>query len=345
MIKQVLSGLMSRVLASCVVMFGISILIFTMARVIPGDPARIALGPLATESQIQAMRTSRHLNDPIIVQYGFFLRDLSHGDLGHSFYTNRPVVVDIKQFFSATFELVLFAGLLMIVIGLPLGIVSAHLRGRLGDDLARLVALLGVCTPPFVWAVILQLCFAYFIPIFPLEGRLSFNQRTPEFYTGLYVIDSLLSADWSILRESMYHLVLPGTALALAAIGQTARITRSNMVEIYGRPYIEMARAYGFSPLTIAMRYAFRPAFIPTLTILGLDFAALLGNAFLVEKVFVWSGVSRYGVEVILRKDLDAIVGTVLIIAAIFLVANIVIDILVLYVNPRIRLTETYKEQ
>ncbi len=341
--KQVLSRLTSRVLASCLVLFGVSILIFTMARVIPGDPARIALGPLATESQIQAMRTSRHLDDPIIVQYGFFLRDVFRGDLGHSFYTNRDVVVDIMQFFPATFELVLFAGLLMAVIGLPLGIISAHLRDRLGDNLVRLLALVGVCTPPFVWAVILQLGFAYFIPIFPLEGRLSFNQRTPAFYTGLYVVDSFVSADWAIFREAIYHLVLPGVALAMAGIGQTARLTRSNMVEIYGRPYIEMARAYGVSPLSIATRYAFRPAFIPTLTILGLDFAALLGNAFLVEKVFVWSGVSRYGVEVILRKDLDAIVGTVLISAAIFLVVNIVIDILVIYVNPRIRLMETYK--
>ena len=325
-------------------MLGVSILIFTMARVIPGDPARIALGPLATKDQVDALRTLRHLNEPIIVQYGYFLRDISRGDLGHSFYTNRDVIVDIVQFFPATFELVLFAGLLMIVIGLPMGILSAHLRGLLGDNILRLVALIGVCTPPFVWGVILQLCFAYFIPIFPLEGRLSFNQRTPAFYTGMYVFDSLISADWSIFRESIYHLVLPGTALAMAGIGQTARLTRSNMIEIYGRPYIEMARAYGFSPVSIAIRYAFRPAFIPTLTILGLDLAALLGNAFLVEKVFVWSGVSRYGVEVILRKDLDAIVGTVLVIAALFLVANIIIDILVVFVNPRIRLSEIYKD-
>jgi peptide/nickel transport system permease protein len=201
-----------------------------------------------------------------------------------------------------------------------------------------LAALIGVCTPAFVWGVIFQLVFAFFIPLFPLEGRLSEGFGRPPPVTGFLTIDALLAGNPAMFADAVHHLALPALALAMAGIGQTARLTRANMIEVYDRPYIEMAQAAGFSPWRIATRYAFRPAFIPTLTVLGLDFAALLGNAFLVERVFVWPGISRYGVEVILRKDLDAIVGTVLIVAAAFLIVNIVVDLLVTLVNPRIRL-------
>jgi len=339
--NSVVRTLLTRVGAAAVVIVGVSILIFTVARIIPGDPARIALGPNATAEQVAALRAARHLDEPIPVQYGYFLRDLSHGDLGKSLYTNRPVTTDIAQFLPATLELVLFAGIIMIVAGVPLGIVAAHFRQRAGDHAARLIALIGVCTPAFVWGVIFQLVFAFFVPIFPLEGRLSEALQRPPFITGFLTVDALLAGNLAVFANAAHHIVLPALALAMSGIGQTARLTRANMIETYDKPYIEMARAAGYSPWRIATRYAFRPAFIPTLTILGLDFAALLGNAFLVERVFVWPGISRYGVEVILRKDLDAIVGTVLIIAAAFLIVNIVVDLLVALINPRIRLAAT----
>jgi peptide/nickel transport system permease protein len=338
--NSVLRTLLIRVSAAAIVMVGVSILIFTIARVIPGDPARIALGPLATEGQVEAMRVARHLDEPLPFQYGYFLSDLSHGNLGRSFYTNRPVTTDIAQFLPATVELIVVSAFIMILIGLPLGIVSAHFRGRFADHVGRLLALLAVCTPAFVWGVIFQLVFAYFWPIFPLEGQLSANLRPPAAVTGFITIDTVIAGDWRLFVDALHHLVLPALALAMAGIGQTARLTRANMVETYDRPFIEMGRAYAFPAYAIATRYAFRPAFIPTLTILGLEFAALLGNAFLVEKVFVWPGISRYGVEVIIRKDLDAIVGTVLIIAAAFLIMNIIVDLLVAFINPRIRLAE-----
>jgi peptide/nickel transport system permease protein len=338
--NSVLSTLLVRVTAAIVVMIGVSILIFTIARVIPGDPARIALGPLATEGQVAALRADRHLNDPLPVQYAYFVRDVFRGDLGRSFYTNRPVTTDIAQFLPASLELIFVAGVLMVVLGVPLGVVSAHFRGRFADHVGRLVALLSVCTPAFVWGVIFQLVFAYFWPIFPLEGQISASLTPPPAATGFYLIDAVLAGNGTALIDVVYHLALPSLALAMGGIGQTARLTRANMVETYDRPFIEMSRAYGFSPISIATRYAFRPAFIPTLTILGLDFAALLGNAFLVEKVFVWPGISRYGVEVIIRKDLDAIVGTVLIIATAFLIMNIIVDLAVAFINPRIRLAE-----
>jgi peptide/nickel transport system permease protein len=333
-------ALFRRLGASLIVLVGVSMLIFAIARVIPGDPARIALGANATPGQVLALRAERHLDAPVPVQYGYFLWDLAHGDLGISLYTTRPVTTDIAQFLPATLELVIASGILMVGLGVPLGVFAARRRHRSGDHFARLISVLCVCTPSFVWGVIFQLTFGYFWPLFPIEGRISANMARPPTLSGFYTVDALLSGDGRALANSLHHLALPALALAMAGIGQAARLTRANMIETYDRPYIEMARAYGFAARRIAQRYAFRPAFIPTLTILGLDFAAMLGNAFLVERVFVWPGLSRYGVEVILHKDLDAIVGTVLIIATMFLLVNIAVDLLVGLINPRIRVAE-----
>jgi peptide/nickel transport system permease protein len=332
-----LKTLIHRLAASLVVLVGVSMLMFAIARVIPGDPARIALGPNATEAQVRALRHERHLDEPIPAQYWEYVRELVHGNFGISLYSNRPVRVDIAQYLPATLELVFASGLLMALIGVPAGVLSARYRGRWGDHAGRLASIMGVSTPAFVWGVILQLVFAYLLRMFPIEGRLTATLPPPPLVTGFLLIDSVLAGDVRTLVDSLHHLVLPAFALAMAGIGQTIRITRASMVETYRKPFIEMAHAYGFRESRIANRYAFRPALVPVLTILGLDLAALLGNAFLVESVFGWPGLSRYGVEVILHKDLDAIVGTVLIIATGFLIANIVVDLLVAVVNPRIR--------
>jgi peptide/nickel transport system permease protein len=201
----------------------------------------------------------------------------------------------------------------------------------------RIVALLGVSAPGFVWATVLMLVFSYYIGWFPIEGRIHEAYEELRRITGFLTIDSALQGEWGAFFSAWRHLALPAFALALSGIGQAARLTRANMIETYERPYIEMAQAYGFSEARIARRYAFKPSLIPSLTIIGLDLAAMLGNAFLVEAVFGWPGLSRYGVQVILRKDLNAIVGTVLIIAAMFLIMNIVVDLLTSLLNPRIR--------
>ena len=317
-------------------LIGVSMLIFAIARIIPGDPARIALGPNATPEQVANLRAAMHLDEPLVVQYGHFLADVSRGDLGTSLYTNRPVTVDIVQFLPATLELVLVAGVIMVALGLPLGILAARHRGRWPDHLVRIFALLTVSAPSFVWAVILMLLFAFYLPIFPIAGRIS-DIYEIERVTGFLTIDTLLAGNVAAFGDALSHIVLPAVALALSGIGQAARLTRANMVETYEKPYIEMAEAYGFFPSRIARVYAFKPSLIPSLTIIGLDFAAMLGNAFLVEAVFAWPGLSRYGVAVILRKDLNAIMGTVLIIALTFLIVNIIVDLLIAFLNPRIR--------
>lgn len=321
---------------SAVVLVGVSMLIFVIARVIPGDPARIALGPNATAEQIAKLRASMHLDESLPVQYGHFLRDVSRGDLGRSLYTNRPVTQDIAEFLPATLELVILAGIIMVATGMPLGILAARYRGRWPDHLIRIVSLLSVSAPAFVWAVILMLLFAYYLPLFPIAGRLSDTYEIAR-VTGFLTIDTLLAGNIAAFLNTLHHLVLPAIALSLSGIGQAARLTRANMVETYDKPYIEMAQAYGFFPSRIARSYAFKPSLIPSLTVIGLDFAAMLGNAFLVEAVFAWPGLSRYGVAVILRKDLNAIMGTVLIIAIAFLIVNIIVDLLIAFLNPRIR--------
>ena len=181
-----------------------------------------------------------------------------------------------------------------------------------------------------------MLLFAFYLPLFPIAGRIS-TEFAIDPVTGFLLIDTLVAGNFRAFADAAWHIALPAFALALSGIGQAARLTRANMVETYERPYIEMARAYGFSERRIANRYAFKPSLIPSLTIIGLDFAAMLGNAFLVEAIFAWPGLSRYGVQVILRKDLNAIVGTVLVISATFLIVNIIVDLLIALINPRIR--------
>lgn len=334
---QFLTYLARRLLASIGVLIGVSILIFVIARVIPGDPARVALGPMASQEQVENLRKQLYLDRPLPLQYFEFVKRLFQGDLGMSLYTKRAVTRDLAEFFPATLELVLLSGIIMVVLGMTLGIFAARYRNRWPDNFTRIVSILGVVTPNFVWAIFLVLLLAYWVIVFPVAGRLGDAFLPPPRVTGLLLIDAPLAGQWALFRNALYHLILPAFALAFAGLGQAARITRTNMVDTYNKPYIEMARAYGVSETLIARKYALRPAMIPTLTILGLDIAAMLGGAFLVEAVFNWPGMARYAVQAIIRKDLNAIVGTTLVIAAFFLVINIIVDIIVGYLNPRIR--------
>ena len=324
--------------AAVVVLVGLSILIFVVARIIPGDPARMALGAVATPEQVEKLRRRLHLDESLPIQYWEFIKGLARGDLGESLVTRRSVSLDLVDTFPATLELVLAAGLIMVLVGVPLGIIAARYRDTAIDNVARLFALLGVVTPSFVWAVFLMLLFSFVLGLLPVAGRLSEAFDPPPLTSGMYTLDALIAGQWRVFWDAILHLILPALALALAGMGQAARLTRTNMAEVYGRQYVEMARAFAFREHEIALKYALRPAMIPTLTILGLDFAVMLGNAFLVEAVFVWPGMAKYGVFAILRKDLNAIVGTVLVIGAMFLIVNIIVDLVTAYINPQIRL-------
>jgi len=286
---------------------------------------------------VEALRKQLYLDQPLPLQYAEFIKRLVQGDLGISLYTNRPVTKELAQSFPATMELVFVAGFLMVIVGVPLGILAAYYRNKWPDAVARVVSLLGVTTPSFVWAIFLMLLFSYSLGWLPTLGRLSASMTPPPTVTGMFTIDALLAGEWGTFWSAFRHLILPASALALSGMGQAARLTRANMLETYGKPYIEMTRAFGVNERTVALKYALRPAMIPTLTVLGLDFAAMLGNAFLIEIVFNWPGMARYAVQTILHKDLNGIVGITLVIAAVFLIVNLLVDLLVGWVNPRIR--------
>jgi len=327
-----------RLLSALVTLFGLSILIFFLARVMPGDPARIALGDRATNEQVAAYREELNLDDPLPLQYWNYLEGIAHGDLGLSLYSGDRVIDDIARTFPATLELVLFSSILMICIGIPMGVLAGRYRDGLFDNSTRLFSLLGVVTPSFVWAVFLILVFAHIYHVLPAVGRLSEGVAPPPAVTHLYLVDSALAGDWATFRDALGHIIMPGIALGLASIGQTTRMTRANVGECFDRTYIEFARAYGLPGFKVLTKYALRPAMIPVLTILGLDIAIKFGSAYLVETVFSWPGMARYGLRVILFKDLNAIVGTVIVIGFFFIVINLIVDFIVAFIDPRIRL-------
>ena len=331
---------LKRIFVSIIVFFGVSIVIFCLARLIPGDPARIALGPFATKEMVEQLRETLHLNESIFIQYKIFIQQLFQGDLGLSTYTKRPVLTDVITYFPATFELVLMSGTLMILIGMPLGILSGKFKNTFIDHFARIISLLGVVTPSFLWAIILMLLFAFWMPILPVSERMNEMLDPPKLVTGLLLIDSLLEGNFVVFKDAFLHLILPGLAIAMPAIGNVARLTRTNLSDIYEKQYIEFAKSYSYSEYKIATKYALKPASIPTVTIIGLDFAFMLGNAFLVETVFVWPGMAKYGVETILAKDLNGIIATALIITTFFLIINMLVDFFVLLLNPRITIEE-----
>lgn len=335
-----LKSILTRLAASALVLFGVSVLIFTMARVIPGDPAAIALGNTASAEQVEQLRRDMHLDQPIHVQYGIFLSRLADGDLGQSLYSQRAVMSDLRELLPATLELVFFAAIIMFSAGIALGVLAARYRDGWVDSLIRVTSLAGIVTPAFVWAVVLMLVFSYWLAVLPVAGRLTLGVAPPPHVTGFYTLDALFVGQWSVAGDALRHMILPATALALSSVSQTARLVRASLIETYNTPYIELSQAYGISEARISTSYALRPAMIPAMTVMGLDFAAKLGNAFLVESVFAWPGMARYGVQVILQKDLNAIVGVVLVISAFFLIVNIVVDLLVVLLNPRIRLQQ-----
>ncbi len=297
-----------------------------------------ALGPRASQEAVEALRARLHLDKPIYIQYLYWLKSVAQGDFGESLFTRRPVVEDVKEFLPATLELALFAGVFMTLFGLLLGILSARHANTWIDDLVRVLSYLGIATPAFVVAIVLLLVFGMYYEIFPTIGRLTPGVTVPPRITGLLTLDSLLTGHFHAFWDALKHLFLPGVSLSLGGLFQEARITRSSMLENAKKDYVSAARAYGVPERVVFARYLFKPSVIPTVSILGLDFASLIGNAFLVELLFNWPGLSRYGINVMLRKDVEAIVAVVMVLGIVFTVVNIIVDLLVAYLDPRIRL-------
>ena len=335
---RIVKYILKRLLHSILVLLGLSILIFIIARVVPGDPARMALGPRAPEEVVERFREDLHLNDPIFVQYYHWIKGAIRGDFGYSIFTKRSVTTDIREFFPATLELMLLTGLIMSVLGILLGIASARNANKWPDNVVRVFSYLGVCTPAYVFAILFLLIFGYVLNILPTIGRLSPWIDHPPTVTGLMTIDSLIAGDVRAFLDALKHLIMPSVALALGPMAQEARITRSSMAENLQRDFIALERTQAIPERKIMSKYLLRISVIPTVSVLGLDFASQLGWAFLVELIFNWPGLSRYGIQVILNKDLNGITAVIMVIGLMFLVVNVIVDIVVSLLDPRIRL-------
>jgi peptide/nickel transport system permease protein len=330
--------LVRRLIYSIFVLLGLSIVIFIIARVMPGDPARMAVGERAPQWVVDRLRAQMHLNDPIPVQYWYWLTDALHGDFGLS------VTSDIVEFFPASLELVLFAGLFAAIGGIGLGTLAARYKDTWGDGAVRLFSYFGIVTPSFVFAILFILLFGWILKWFPIIGRISEQIKAPPTVTGLMTVDSLLAGQFGTFVDAVKHLILPALALALGPIAQESRITRSTMADNMSKDYIASAHALGIPERTVFGSFLLKPSLIPTVSILGLDIAATFSNAFLVELIFNWPGLARYGMQAMLHKDLNAISAVILVLGAVFVIVNIIVDIIVAELDPRIRLSAARSE-
>ncbi|MBI1880092.1 MAG: ABC transporter permease [Chloroflexi bacterium] len=335
---SLLSFLTRRLIHSVFVLLGLSIVIFVIARVMPGDPARMAVGARAPQWVVDRLRSQMHLDQPLAVQYGYWLREALQGDFGLSLVTQRSVTSDILEFFPASLELVLFSGLLSAVGGIGLGALSARYKDTWIDNVVRLFSYAGVVTPSFIFAIFFILIFGFALKWLPIIGRVSEATPLPPLITGLVSVDALLAGQFGTFLDALRHLILPALALAMGSMAQEARITRASMADNLSKDYIASARALGVSERVVMGRFLLKPSLIPTVSILGLDIAATLSIAFLVELIFNWPGLARYGMDAMLHKDLNAISAVILILGAAFIIANILVDLIVARLDPRIQL-------
>jgi peptide/nickel transport system permease protein len=309
-------------------------LIFALARVIPGDPVRLALGPDATESQVQALRHRLGLDRPLIVQYLVYARNALRGQFGESLRTHRDVAADVRQFLPATLELTTVAMIMALVLGVPLGVLSALHKDRLPDHASRGLALVAVALPRFWLAILLQILLAFHLGWLPAVDRATVR---PADITGFFLLDGLLTGNWPAVRNALVHLLLPAFALSVGTAAQVMRLVRSSMIEEMRKDYVVAAVSYGLPRSVIVYRYMLRNALTSTVTILGLVYGFLLANAFVVEVVFAWPGLARYGAQAMLFKDFNAIVAVTLIVGMVYVFINLLIDVAYAVMDPRVR--------
>lgn len=321
---------------SVVVLAGLVVLAFVMVQILPGDPARAAAGRTATAAQVAQARTTLGLDEPLVVQFVRFIGRLLQGDLGTSVVTHRAVLGDIATVLPSSLELVVAAMLLNVLIGVPLGVLAAYRRGKAADAASRIVALLGAALPVFWLGLLLQLLFAAKLGWLPLYGQLGFGMDVPT-VTGATTVDALLAGDWTAFGSAIVHLLLPAVTLAAAFIAVVARTVRSSMITTLDADYVTLARATGASELRVVVRHGLRNALLPVSTILGMQLGWMLGSTVLVESTFNRTGIGAYMVTAVLQNDLYAVIGSILVVGVVFIVANLAVDLVQLWINPRLR--------
>jgi peptide/nickel transport system permease protein len=325
-----------RLLFLVLVLFGLSVITFTLSRLVPADPARMIAGPRASKSTVAKIRTQYGLDKPYYEQYVDYLTGVVQLDFGRSFSSRQPVREDLSRYLPATVELGLYAFLLATIVGLPLGVASAVRRDTVIDHVSRFVSISGLALPVFWLALMAQFVFFGQLGWLPDGQRLPDSVDPPPSITHLYTIDSLLTGNWETLWLSFKHLLLPVVVLAYGSLAVITRMVRGGMIEVLNQDYIRTARAKGLASPAVVRRHALKNALLPTVTSLGLQVGLLLSGAFLVEIVFSWPGIGRYAVQAIQQVDYNATMATTLVVAFIFVIVNLLVDIMYLFLDPRI---------
>ena len=332
-----MTGFVLRRLALLVpTLVGISLLVFLMIHLVPGDPAQIMLGERADAASIAALRLEMGLDQPFHVQFARFFGDLLRGDLGRSFRTHELISTEILQRFPATCELTLAAMIIAIAGGIGLGVLAALSQGKVADYVSMVAATAGISIPVFWLGLMLMLLLAVQFPLFPVSGRLGAAVQV-EAITGFYLFDAVLRANWDGFVDALWHLALPALTLATIPLAFIARMTRASLLEVLGEEYVRTARAKGLPPRLVVLRHALRNAFVPTLTVIALEFGYLLGGAVITETIFAWPGMGRWVFLAVQARDFRAVQGGVLLLATVFMVVNLIADILYACLDPRIR--------
>jgi len=330
-----------RLLLLIPVLIGVSIFVFTLTR-IAGDPAAAYITEKMKPEQIDLIREKFHLNDPLYVQYWYWLEGIVQGDWGYSKVSKMPVTEAIKEHFPATFELTLVSIFIAIVVGISLGTVSAVRRDKLTDHATRIMALSGVSLPVFVLALLLQYVFYFRLGWFPSGGRIEtlllLEEGGMTKYTGFMLIDTLLNGNLTLFADALWHLILPAVTLSFGTIAIVTRIMRSSMLEVMGQDFIKTARSKGLPEKVVIRKHARRNALIPTTTVVGLSFGGLLGGAVLTESIFYWPGLGQWSVAGIVSNDWATILGFTMIVAVVYVLVNLLVDLLYVYLDPRVRL-------
>jgi ABC-type dipeptide/oligopeptide/nickel transport system permease component len=328
----------NKLLGGLAAVFGASIVAFAFMRVLPGDPARLVLGPLATDAAIASLREKMGLNDHLWVQYFRYLKAFFTGDWGFAYSAGQPVTEQIGSRLPASIELGLYAFLFAFVLSVALALVATYRRSGLVDGLVRAFSFISLGTPQFWFALVLLIVFFERLSLLPgPEGRLSPDREPPHARTHLYTLDALLAGQFTTFWDAFKHLVLPAIALGLPAFGFLVRLLRANLLEVAREPFIVVARSKGLSRWDAFVRHALPNAFLPTLTASGLLFAQLIAGSVLVEKVFAWPGVGALVVDSILQQDFAVVQAFVLLSAVAYVSVNLLVDLLYGVIDPRVR--------
>ncbi|AIF52933.1 ABC transporter permease [Pelosinus sp. UFO1] len=325
-----------RLLLLVPVLFGVSLATFVVMHLFTTDPTEIILGQHATTQRVEALRQELGLNKPIYVQFGDYLTSTLHGDLGRSVITKTSITEELMKRFPATVELALSAIFVATVMGVLFGVVSAVKQNSIYDYGTMVAALMGVSMPIFWLGLMMIILFSVILGWLPASGRIAIGMQ-PDNITGLYLLDALLTGEMGSFMDAFQHLIMPAIALGSYSTAIIARMTRATMLETIRQDYIRTARAKGLSERVVIIKHALRNALIPVVTVIGLQMGALLGGAVLTETVFSWPGIGSYLVEGIMVSDYPRVQGAVLLVGTIFVLVNLIVDVLYSYLDPRIQ--------